>query len=201
MKKLMISICASFAMTAGVALAQEFTITRHVVPQTEPARPPVEQNSNSSWFRKFMAAPNKLQLVNPLAPRQYGSGAQVVVADPQDPQERPYAVRLFSIAFWSEIAFQHDPGFISSRTCQLLSIVERTTNKIDHSRPKKARGAESMRDNDKASEVLIPIPIAQREACDRRRFIAGDNAAKTQEGVISASLIWNQNIQLSPLRD
>jgi hypothetical protein len=99
MKKLMISICASFAMTAGVALAQEFTITRHVVPQTEPARPPVEQNSNSSWFTKFMAAPNKLQLVNPLAPRQYGSGAQVVVADPQDPQERPYAVRLFSIAF------------------------------------------------------------------------------------------------------
>ena len=49
--------------------------------------------------KKFMAAPNKLQLVNPLAPRQYGSDAQVVVADPQDPQERPYAVRLFSIAF------------------------------------------------------------------------------------------------------
>jgi hypothetical protein len=99
MKRLMISICASFTMTAGVALAQEFTSTGHVVPQTEPARPPVEQNSNSSWFREFMAAANKLQLVNPLAPRQYGSGAQVVVADPEDPQERPYAVRLFSIAF------------------------------------------------------------------------------------------------------
>ena len=40
-----------------------------------------------------------------------------------------------------------------------------------------------MRDNDKASEVLIPIPIDEREACDRRRFIAGDNDAKTQEGV------------------
>ena len=93
MKRLLISICASFTMTAGVALAQEFTSTRHVVPQTEPARPPVEQNSNSSWFIKFMAAPN------PLAPRQYGSGAQVVVADPEDSQERPYAVRLFSIAF------------------------------------------------------------------------------------------------------
>ena len=99
MKRLVIAICASFAMTAGVTLAQEFTTTRrHVVPQTEPARPPVEQNSNSSWFRKFMAAPNKLELMNPLAPRQYGSGAQVVVADPQDQQERPYAVRLFSIA-------------------------------------------------------------------------------------------------------
>jgi hypothetical protein len=99
MKRLMISICAGFTMTAGVALAQEFTSTRHVIPQAEPARPPVEQNSNSSWFRKFMAAPDKLQLVNPLAPRQYGSAAQVVVADPEDPQERPYAVRLFSIAF------------------------------------------------------------------------------------------------------
>ena len=99
MKRLMISICASLAMTVGVALAQEFTTHRHVVPQTEPARPPVEQNSNSSWFRKFMAAPNKLQLVNPLAPRQYGSGEQVVVADPQDPKQRPHAVRLFSFTF------------------------------------------------------------------------------------------------------
>ena len=99
MKRFVIAICVSFAMTAGVALAQEFTSSRRVVPQTEPARPPVEQNSNSSWFRKFMVAPNKLQLVNPLASRQYGSGAQVVVADPEDPQERPYAVRLFSIAF------------------------------------------------------------------------------------------------------
>ena len=99
MKGLLISLCAGFTMIAGVAMAQEFTTTRHLAPQSEPARPPVEQNSNSSCFRKFMAARNKLQLVNPLAPRQYGSGAQVVVADPQDPQERPYAVRLFSIAF------------------------------------------------------------------------------------------------------
>jgi hypothetical protein len=31
--------------------------------------------------KKFMAAPSKLQLVIPLASRQYGSGPQVVVAD------------------------------------------------------------------------------------------------------------------------
>ena len=49
--------------------------------------------------KKFMAAPNKWQLVNPLAPRQYGSGAQVLVADPQDLQERPYAyIDIVSIA-------------------------------------------------------------------------------------------------------
>jgi hypothetical protein len=99
MKRLTISICTGLAMTAGVALAQEFTKSRHIVPEPELARPPVEQNSDSSWTGKFIAAQNKLQLVNPLAPQQYGSGAQVVVADPQDPLERPYAVRLFSIAF------------------------------------------------------------------------------------------------------
>ena len=32
MKRLMISLCASFTMTAGVALAQEFTSTQHVAP-------------------------------------------------------------------------------------------------------------------------------------------------------------------------
>ena len=98
MKRFVFAICASFAMTAGVALAQEFTSRPRVAPEPE-QRPPVEQNSNSSWYKKFMAAPNKLQLISPFAPRQYGSGEQVVVADPADPKERPHALRLFSIAF------------------------------------------------------------------------------------------------------
>ena len=34
-----------------------------------------------------------------------------------------------------------------------------------------------MNDNDKVSEVLIPISLDRREACDRRRFIAGASAA------------------------
>jgi len=99
MKRILITICASFAITAGGALAQEFTARPRVPPQTEPLQPPVEQNSTSSWYKKFIAAPNKLQLLSPFAPRQYGSGEQVVVADPLDPKERPHAVRLFSIAF------------------------------------------------------------------------------------------------------
>ena len=33
-----------------------------------------------------------------------------------------------------------------------------------------------MSDNDKVSEVLIPIPGGRPEACDRRRFIAGASA-------------------------
>jgi hypothetical protein len=39
MKRFMISLCASFTMTASLALAEEFTSNRHVVPRTEPARP------------------------------------------------------------------------------------------------------------------------------------------------------------------
>jgi hypothetical protein len=99
MKKLMTVVSVTVFLTAGGALDQEFTTTPRVAPEPEPARPMVEQNSNSSWFKKFQAAPNKLQLLNPNAPRQYGSGEQVVVADPQDPKERPKYIRLFSIAF------------------------------------------------------------------------------------------------------
>jgi hypothetical protein len=98
MRRFLIAICGSLAMTASVTLAQEFTARPRVAPEPE-QRPPVEQNSNSSWYKKFVAAQNKLQLINPFAPRQYGSGEQVVVADPLDPQERPHALRLFSIAF------------------------------------------------------------------------------------------------------
>jgi hypothetical protein len=99
MKKSLIVVSAGLLITAGAALAQEFTTTPRVAPQPEPPRPSVEQKSNSSWFKKFQVAPNKLQLLNPAAPRQYGSGEQVVVADTQDPKERPKFVRLFSIAF------------------------------------------------------------------------------------------------------
>ena len=99
MRKFSIAVCAILAMTAGAGLAQEFTTTPRLAPQPEPPRPPIEQNSNSSWFKKFVAAPNKLQLLNPAAPQQYGSGEQVVVTDPRDPKERPRFFRLFSITF------------------------------------------------------------------------------------------------------
>jgi hypothetical protein len=99
MNTCLLSVCAALAVTASVASAQEFTLRHRVAPRSERARPAVEDKSDSSCFTKFMTARNKWQLLNPWAPRQYGSGAQVVVADPQDPQEKPYAVRLFSLAF------------------------------------------------------------------------------------------------------
>jgi hypothetical protein len=99
MKRFLIAVCALLAITAGGVSAQEFSTTPRRVPQPQRQRAPVEENSNKSWFSKFMAAPNMLQLLNPAAPAQYGSGQQVVVASPTDPKERPYAIRLFSISF------------------------------------------------------------------------------------------------------
>ncbi|MBV8225858.1 MAG: hypothetical protein JO232_11805 [Verrucomicrobia bacterium] len=99
MKRFLIAVCTFLAITAGAVSAQEFSTTPRRVPQPQRQRAPVEENSNKSWFSKFMAAPNKLQLLNPAAPAQYGSGQQVVVASPTDPKERPYAIRLFSISF------------------------------------------------------------------------------------------------------
>jgi hypothetical protein len=90
----------ALALSGGVAVAQEFSTTpRRVAPQPEPPRAPVEQGSNSDIVTKFRRARNKLQLVNPLAPPEYGSGQQVLVADVQDPRERPKFWRLFSINF------------------------------------------------------------------------------------------------------
>lgn len=51
---------------------------------------------------------NPLQLLNPFAPKEYGSGQDVTVyevgSDPaarwRDPRERPTAVRLLSFFFW-----------------------------------------------------------------------------------------------------
>lgn len=99
MKKLFLALFFSLAALVSGAVAQEFRTTPRVAPEPEPARPAVEQNSNSDIVRKFRYAPNKLQLINPAAPRRYGSGEQVVVADTRDPQERPHFWRLLSFSF------------------------------------------------------------------------------------------------------
>jgi hypothetical protein len=99
MKRLILTFCGALAICTSVAVAQEFRTTPRVAPQPIPPRPPSEQNSNSDWYKKIRAARNPLQLINPLAPRQYGSGEQVVSVDPRDPQERPRFLKLFSFAF------------------------------------------------------------------------------------------------------
>jgi len=58
-----------------------------------------------------------------------------------------------------------------------MPTVERRLTKSIHSRLEQIREAESMNDNDRASEVLSPIQVDRREACDRRRFIVGASAA------------------------
>jgi len=83
----------------GSALAQEFRATPRVAPEPEPQRPSVEQNSHTDIYHKFRNARNKLQLLNPFAPREYGSGEQVVMADQHDPRERPRFWKVLSLTF------------------------------------------------------------------------------------------------------
>jgi hypothetical protein len=99
MKTLLILTLAAMAITGSSAFSQQFSTSPKVAPQPEPSRPAVEQNSSSSWFKKFQTSRNKFQLLNPAAPKQYGSGEQVVSADPLDPKERPKYLKLFSFAF------------------------------------------------------------------------------------------------------
>lgn len=101
MKSLLVALFFSLFALSGAAFAQtqEFRTTPRVAPQPEPPRAAIEENSNSDIVRKFIVAPNKLQLLNPLAPRRYGSGEQVVAADRRDRQERGRFWRLVSFAF------------------------------------------------------------------------------------------------------
>lgn len=99
MKRLLLIFLSTFAISAGAVFGQEFRTTPRVAPQPVPPRPLIEQNSNSSILKKLWYTPNRLQLINPFAPRQYGSGEQVLAVDMQDPQERPKFWKVLSITF------------------------------------------------------------------------------------------------------
>jgi hypothetical protein len=92
-----------FCLSAGGAFAQEFTTTPKVRPQPIPPRPAVEEGSDSSMVHKWFTAPRKYQLLNPGAPASYGSGQQVILANPIDAlnnkRERPNVWKLFSFTF------------------------------------------------------------------------------------------------------
>jgi hypothetical protein len=90
-----------FCLSAGGAFAQtqEFTTTPKVRPQPIPPRPAIEDNSNSSILHKWFTTPKKFQLINPGAAASYGSGEQVILANPMDPRERPNVWKLFSFTF------------------------------------------------------------------------------------------------------
>lgn len=100
MKKGLLLGLVLFCLSAGGAFAQEFTATpRNVRPQPVPPRPAVEEGSNSSILNKVFTAPRKYQLLNPGAPETYGSGQQVILANPMDPREKPNVWKLFSFTF------------------------------------------------------------------------------------------------------
>jgi hypothetical protein len=100
MKKGLLLGLVLFGLSTGGAFAQEFTATpRNVRPQPVPPRPAVEEGSNSSILHKVFTAPRKYQLLNPGAPESYGSGQQVILANPMDPREKPNVWKLFSFTF------------------------------------------------------------------------------------------------------
>ena len=99
MKKGMLLGLVLFCLSASGAFAQEFTTTPKVRPQPVPPRPAVEEGSNSSILHKVFTAPKKYQLLNPGAPASYGSGQEVILANPMDPRERPNVWKLFSWTF------------------------------------------------------------------------------------------------------
>jgi hypothetical protein len=99
MKKGLLLGLVLFCLSAGGAFAQEFTTTPKVRPQPVPPRPAVEEGSNSSILHKVFTAPRKYQLLNPWAPESYGSGQQVILANPMDPREKPNVWKLFSFTF------------------------------------------------------------------------------------------------------
>ena len=73
-----------------------------------PPTPAIQPSTEGSLQKAVKAGGNPLQLINPKAPREYGSGADVVVytsgSDPsqsgRNTVERPTAVRLLSFYFW-----------------------------------------------------------------------------------------------------
>lgn len=106
MKKTLLIV--SFCLLAVPAFSQ-FTATygRRVQKPTPPFRTPQGEGA----IQRAVRVGNPLQLINPLAPKEYGSGEDVLVyqteaapaPDPQqrhNPQARPIGVRLFTFFFW-----------------------------------------------------------------------------------------------------
>jgi len=103
MKKGLLLGVTIFCLSAGGALAQEFTTTPKVRPQPVPPGPSLEENSNTSILHKVFTTQRRYQLINPGAPASYGSGEQVILANPMDAingrRERPNVWKFFSFTF------------------------------------------------------------------------------------------------------
>ena len=105
-KTLLIAFLCTLALPA---FSQTFTARYGRRPQ-RPA-PPVVEPRDEGAIQRAVRKGNPLQLINPLAPKEFGSGETVVVyqgqGDPtpdsdqrHNPQPRPVAVRLLSFFFW-----------------------------------------------------------------------------------------------------
>ena len=104
MKKLLTALV--LAAAGAAAYGQDFSAPIRRVPQaTTP--PLINRTTREGGLQRGMRMGNPAQMLNPLAPREYGTGAEFVeyrqndpFLRPRDPgREHPIALRLFSFEF------------------------------------------------------------------------------------------------------
>ena len=95
------------ALAASSLYAQDFVARAPRVPQPEKKAPKATEQSLSEGSIQHAAHfRNPLEIVNPLAPAEYGSGRQYVYYDESDPGQRPVGrkenpkgIKLFTFVF------------------------------------------------------------------------------------------------------
>lgn len=94
-------------LAAGSLYAQDFSARAPRVPQPEKKSSKiVEPNKSEGALQNAAHFKNPLQIINPLAPAEYGSGKDYIYYDESDPGQRPVghkenpkAIKLFTCSF------------------------------------------------------------------------------------------------------
>ena len=111
MKKtlLIVSLCTLALPAFSQTSTQNFTA--RYGRRAQRATPPTAEPRDEGAIQRAVRKGNPLQLINPFAPKEFGSGQDMVVyqepqgpaPDPEqrhNPQPRPVGVRLLSFFFW-----------------------------------------------------------------------------------------------------
>lgn len=100
-------VLAGFLAITISAQAQDFMAPLPRVP-VEPPPPRVAPPAGiEGAIPRAIRSGNPLQMINPFAPREYGTGEALVYFEQEDPffrpplkQARPVGITLFSVTFW-----------------------------------------------------------------------------------------------------
>jgi len=107
MKTVLLSATLLFG-AFSLASAQDFSATQSGTPlsipiasddRQEPTITPEPKKAIDGVIAKAARAGNPLQMINPRAPKRYGSGADVVSRDPAKPRANPEGIILLGFNF------------------------------------------------------------------------------------------------------